>query len=214
MNILFQGDSVTDCGRVRENGFLRLGLGHGYVNLIASRLSYENPGINVYNRGVSGNRIADMYSRWIEDALNIEFDILSVLNGINDIGFAIRMNRGADNAKFKFIYDRLIYEAKEKRPDAKIVLCQPFLSRVDCEAGKDIYADWELWYDNVLERGETVRDLAGEYGAVFVPLNGAFREAEKRMPAAHWSHDCIHPTHAGHELIARTWIDFVFGGEG
>ncbi|MCQ2386154.1 MAG: lysophospholipase, partial [Clostridia bacterium] len=65
--ILFQGDSITDFGRSRSVKEPNRDLGTGYVNLIASRLTCDNPEISVYNRGVSGNRIVDMYARWEED---------------------------------------------------------------------------------------------------------------------------------------------------
>ncbi len=208
MNILFQGDSLTDSGRDRAETRPNTSLGMGYVNLIAARLVCDNPQISVYNRGVGGNRICDMYSRWIEDTLNIEYDILSIMNGINDIGFQLRMGRGADKDKFKFVYDRMIYEAKEKRPQAKIVIVEPFLVRKFMgEDGGDIYNDWDLWYSQITERGEICRELAEKYDAVFVPLREEFNELSKKYGADVWTMDCIHPTAPGHEIMARRWIE-------
>lgn len=206
MVILFQGDSVTDCGRKRESGFHSLGLGHGFVSLIASELMCNHPNIKIYNRGVNGNRIVDMYSRWEEDVINIPFDILSILNGINDIGFGIRLNCGADKEKFKFIYDRLLYETLDRKPECKIVLCEPFLVKMDSEGSNDIFENWSTWESTLNERSEVVRELSVEYGTVFVPLRKVFADALKIAPPEHWSADAIHPTHAGHELIARAWL--------
>ena len=56
--ILFQGDSVTDYGRVREDFY---GMGSGYANLAKASFGVDYP--NQYefiNRGVSGNRIVDL----------------------------------------------------------------------------------------------------------------------------------------------------------
>ena len=39
--ILFQGDSITDSGRNREEN---LSLGHGYATRVAGKLGFEAPG--------------------------------------------------------------------------------------------------------------------------------------------------------------------------
>lgn len=111
LKILFQGDSLTDCGRDKTGHNPVQAYGYGYVNLIASKLLCDYPDTVVWNKAYNGSRIADTYSRWIEEALNIDCNILSILSGVNDIGFAIRMNQGADAKKFKFIYELMINEA-------------------------------------------------------------------------------------------------------
>ena len=83
--ILFQGDSVTDCGRSRENVF-NGGLGSGYPTLIGARILADHlgEGYQIYNRGISGNRVVDLYARWKCDAIVLRPDIISILIGVND----------------------------------------------------------------------------------------------------------------------------------
>ena len=207
LRLLFQGDSLTDGGRNKDVQVPNSGLGGGFVGLIASRILCENPNVEIYNRGVNGNRIIDMYARWIEDALNIPFNVISVLNGINDIGFDIRQNRGADAQKYEFVFDRILYETKERHPYADIILCEPFLIKRVYEKLNDIYENWERWNAAIEERGEIVRKLSKQYGALFVEFRPAIDNALKIAPAEHWSVDCIHMTHAGNELLARTWLN-------
>ncbi|MBR4612612.1 MAG: hypothetical protein IKO40_07845 [Kiritimatiellae bacterium] len=69
MLILFQGDSITDCGRRTSGGcgYETDGVGPGYPGLIKSRILCDNPGrddILFENRAISGNRIVDLYARW------------------------------------------------------------------------------------------------------------------------------------------------------
>ena len=80
--ILFQGDSITDCGRDRETGTL----GNGYPKYIAGLFNSMYPELNVkfINKGISGNRVADLQERWTEDCINLKPDVLSILIGIND----------------------------------------------------------------------------------------------------------------------------------
>lgn len=207
LRLLFQGDSLTDCGRDKEATEPNEGLGHGYVGLIGAHLLCDLPDAKIYNRGVNGNRIGDMYARWIEDALNIPFNVISILNGVNDVGFAIRQNRGADAKKFEFVYDRILYETKESHPDADIILCQPFLVKRIYERENDIYENWESWSAAIEERGEIVRELSKKYGALFVEFKPALDRALKSAPAENWSVDGIHMTYVGNELLARTWME-------
>lgn len=212
MKILFQGDSVTDTGRLREGGDLNRKLGCGYPQLIGARLMCDNPEIEVENRGIAGNRISDMYGRWIEDTLNIDFDILSILCGVNDIGFSLRMNMGADAEKFRFIYDRMIEEAKNARPDSTIVLCEPFIFKLEREqapGNEDIIDNWEQWNGEMLVRRKIVKELACKHNAIFVPFGGMFDRVCSEGGAVRWSFDGIHVTSAGHELMARKWIECV-----
>ncbi len=56
--ILFQGDSITDAGRSRED---ETQLGTGYVNFLAAWLSALYPERRLtFNRGTGGNRVYDM----------------------------------------------------------------------------------------------------------------------------------------------------------
>ena len=43
MRVLFQGDSITDCGRHREAVEPNIGLGAGYAMLSAGRLLADHP---------------------------------------------------------------------------------------------------------------------------------------------------------------------------
>lgn len=81
MTLLFQGDSVTDCGRSRED---TTDLGPGYPRFAAEELAKRYPNLRVINRGISGNRSGDLVARWEEDCLALKPDLLSILIGIND----------------------------------------------------------------------------------------------------------------------------------
>ncbi len=81
--ILFQGDSITDAGRSREND---ANTGIGYPTLVKGELGLSYPNqYNIYNRGISGNRVVDLYARIKKDIINLKPDIMSILIGVNDI---------------------------------------------------------------------------------------------------------------------------------
>lgn len=106
--ILFQGDSITDADRDRANLKANTRLGMGYVTMLAGILGCKYPHVDVLNRGIASNRVADTYARWLEDMRNVDFDMISILLGVNDVGFHLRRNKGSDAQRFEFIYDRML----------------------------------------------------------------------------------------------------------
>lgn len=91
-------------------------MGHGYAFVVNALLGSRYPERNLkfINRGISGNRVADLYGRWKEDTLNLHPDVLSILVGINDCGSTIYEDAGSDPDRFEKIYQLLIDEAKEQ----------------------------------------------------------------------------------------------------
>lgn len=202
LTVLFQGDSITDGGRGRNEDLNHI-LGHSYPYLIASQLGHrhaeERP--RFINRGVSGDRVSDLYARWNEDAISLKPDVISILIGVNDAGRIMNGLPSGATDRFGRAYRHLLEETREVLPDAKLVLCEPFILEVGATA-----EDWAGWSRKLGEYRETVRQLSGEFGAVHVPLQDAFDRAASRTDAAYWLWDGVHPTAAGHALIAGEWL--------
>jgi lysophospholipase L1-like esterase len=204
--ILFQGDSITDGNRGRNSDPNHIH-GHGYQYILASEILADNLGKNVtvYNRGISGNRIADLYARWIEDCLNLEPTILSILIGVNEMIFQYDHNCGASPERFKKTYRLLIEEVLERNPETKIVIMEPFFGKHREEApGKYIK-------ENIVFYQKASKEIAEKFGLIFVPLQEVFDEASKNCDIFELLWDGVHPTTAGHQLIARQWKKCVLG---
>ena len=69
MKILFQGDSITDCGRDRSNIH---DLGHGYPKFSAEATSAKYPEIEFefINQGIGVDRAESLLARWENTQLN------------------------------------------------------------------------------------------------------------------------------------------------
>ncbi len=203
--ILFQGDSITDGARSRKEDLNHV-LGHGYAYLLSARLGADYPGADYkfYNRGISGNRVSDLYGRWLEDAIKLNPDVLSILVGINDCGSIIHGNSGSDPQRFEKIYRLMLEEIRNHNPEVLLVLCEPFTLSIP--AREEFNA---VYRKSIVEYGNVTRKLAGEFQAVFVPLQKIFDDACSQADAIYWLWDGVHPTAAGHELIARAWLDAV-----
>ncbi|OAB35684.1 lysophospholipase [Paenibacillus macquariensis subsp. defensor] len=203
--ICFQGDSITDGGRGRD-GDLNHTMGHGYAYLIASRVGYEQPEqqYNFLNRGISGNRIVDLYARWQEDTLNLKPDVLSILIGVNDVGMEFSQACGVSAAKYEKVYTSLIDETKSQFPNITIVICEPFILPVGY-----VKDNWKQWYQEVSQRQEAAKRISEAYGTIYVPLQESFNDACRQADESYWIWDGVHPTPAGHALIANQWLDNV-----
>jgi lysophospholipase L1-like esterase len=205
LTFLFQGDSITDGNRTRDNDWNHI-MGHGYSYLIASRLwcDHTDKDLMFYNRGISGNRVKDLDARWQQDCLDLKPDVLSIMIGVNDIMSIIKDLDSEPIEKFEKTYKRILDKTKQALPNTQIILCEPFILPLGWVNEKT-----ELWQTEIRKQQLLIRKLAESYDAVFVELQEPFNNACKKAPADYWIWDGIHPMPAGHELIARLWIKEV-----
>ena len=193
--ILFQGDSITDAERNYSVDSKR---GLGYPTLISADMGYRFPGeFSFINRGVSGNRIVDVYSRIKIDIINLRPDVMTLLIGVNDVWHELSRQNGVDSDKFARICSMLIEEIHAALPDCRIVLLEPFVLR-----GTATEENWDYFRSEVEKRAARVREIAGKYSLDFIPLQNRFDELCEKAPADYWLVDGVHPTSAGHGMIA------------
>ena len=114
--VLFQGDSITDGNRGRNEDPNHI-LGHGYCFIIAAQYGARFPErrLTFLNRGVSGNKVTDLAARWQKDTLDLKPDVLSILIGINDSG-------RVPLEDYEQVYDRLLEDAKATNPNIHFIL--------------------------------------------------------------------------------------------
>jgi len=202
--ILFQGDSITDSGRSRNpnsrSGYL---LGNGYVNLIAAQLMAELPAydLNIFNRGISGNKVFELAARWDTDCIDLKPDVLSILIGVNDIWHTLDGRYNGTVEKYENDYRALLERTLKELPDVKLVICEPFVLR--CGAVND------TWFPEFNGYRASARKLASEFNALFVPFQTMFDKAVENAAPEYWAADGVHPTSAGAALMAKEWLKTV-----
>ena len=198
--ILFQGDSITDAARKKEivNANDNKALGTGYAAMLAGLLLADHPdlGLQIHNRGISGNKVPDLAARWQEDTTDLKPTILSILVGINDLWHTI-----AFGSKYKGTikdyeegYRALIERSIKEIPGVRVIICEPFTLR--------------KWPEFDPYRA-VAKKLAEELKLTFVPFQPMFDQAAKAAPTDFWLWDGVHPTAAGNALMARTWRQAV-----
>lgn len=193
---LFQGDSITDADRDRDRDG-NFGLGYGYPLLVAADYSKNKKGkFEFINRGVSGDKIVEIYARIKEDIINLKPDIMSILVGVNDIWHELNEQNGVDAEKYEKIYTMLIEEILEALPNIKIIILEPFVLK---GCGTERYYD--VFRAELLKRAAAAKRVADKFNLAFVPLQNIFDEASADGNTAYWLADGVHPTAAGHQII-------------
>ena len=201
--ILFQGDSITDCGRVRDdNPQLYAQLGWGYAAHVASRLLADglDPELRFINRGISGNRTPDLYARWKIDALNHEPDLMSILIGVNDTWHEFYNRNGVEVERAARILDEIIQWTRRVLPSCRILRMEPFVFPIGVAN--------EAWLEEVKLRAIEVRKIAARYNLGFLPLQERLEMAARTAGSPEYIlSDGVHPTLAGHQIIADAWLE-------
>ena len=197
--ILFQGDSITDAGRDREEFY---STGVGYARLVSAKMGFDHPGeYEFINRGVSGNKVTNLIARMKRDIINLQPDVLSILIGVNDVWHEVKRGEGNSTELYETVYELLINEVKKALPEVRIIILEPFALK-----GTGTEEHWDIFEADVREKVQAAERVAKKNGLQFVQLQTHFDQALAFAPAEYWLQDGVHPTAAGHELIARQWI--------
>lgn len=204
--ILFTGDSVTDCLRIREEFY---DMGTGFALLVKAALSYDHPGEYEYiNRGLGGNRSVDLYARIKKDFINLKPDYASILIGVNDVWHEIGGQDGVDTPKFEKIYTMLLDEIYKACPDIKIILLAPFVLEGTATANTEEDPDrLAKFRQGVAEKAAVTKKIAQMYHLPCIDLQAAFDKVCENSEPVLWAWDGVHPTACGSELIKRLWLE-------
>lgn len=222
--VLFIGDSLTDGGWGASGGqaipsenrnlwdWNHL-LGHGYVYLCAAHYMGHEPQkeLQFYNRGNGGDKLPDMINRWQKDCIDIHPDVVSILIGVNDVGAWARGGKDTkfDDKGWEDQLEALIRNTRLVLPGTKIILCTPFVVNSGDLAEKGYF---ERYNAGCQQLSKIVRKLCKKHHLVCVEFDTLFENLANEyptIPLIHWCWDGVHPTPAGHQLMADLWTKTV-----
>ena len=220
VKVLFIGDSVTDGGWGNSAGHSTPSdqrnqwdqnhiFGHSYMMLCAAHFQSSLPeyGYEFLNRGISGDDLVRLEARWTKDVIKINPDVLSVLIGTNDVHYYLEnKDSDFDFAGWELRYRNLLDQARSSNPKIRFVLGTPFVAKVG-KIGTD--EDYALRDSLIHQLSGIVATIAKDYDAVLLRYDELFAAQKKEHPLVsmkQWIWDGIHPTAAGHRLMADLWI--------
>ncbi len=200
--VVFQGDSITDCGRSRTDDTQ---LGGGYVSMVAAWFAARYPckRVRFLNRGISGQRVRDLAARWQEDCLALQPTWVSIMIGINDVWRRYDAQDPTSTAAYEDGYYALARQVVETLR-ARLIILEPFVLPVP--------ADRVAWREDLDPKIQAARRIARACQARYIPLDGLFAAASAQREPEYWAGDGVHPSAAGHALIAQAWLQSVTAG--
>jgi len=199
--VLFQGDSITDAGRNRDSAEPNAAgaLGNGYPLLVGSAVLAARPasGLRFYNRGISGNKVPDLQQRWTTDTVDLHPDVLSILIGVNDFWHKLDHGYNGTVQDYEQQYTALLDETRRALPRVHVIVLEPFVLRTGAVDAR--------WFPEFDQRRAAAARVATHARATFVPLQSIFNQRARMAPPEYWAADGVHPTPAGHAVIAEHW---------
>jgi lysophospholipase L1-like esterase len=225
--VLFIGDSITDGNRGLTMDLNHI-MGHGYQQIVASRLAADNHKAmpKFINKGISGNKSFQILKRWQEDCLQYKPTIISLLCGVNDVLYNIDKTETSKEA-VEYI-EEILKTTFSALPDVKFILCEPFYLDVrnqdapyeniphpKCEEDFH-FGNNPLDIEKVEKAKKKIKMLqadlpllAEKYGCIYVPFQDVYDKAVETTPASYFIWDNVHPTMVGHRLMADRWLEVV-----
>ncbi|MCQ2432737.1 MAG: GDSL-type esterase/lipase family protein [Clostridia bacterium] len=227
--VLFSGDSITDGNRGHSMDCNHI-FGHGYQYTAASQMALDNcermP--KFINKGYSGYRFDQILDLWETDVIENNPTMVSILAGANDVAAASSHPRGEIAERCRANLCEMIRRTREALPDTKLILCEPFYLITDNypNAYEGVpHPEYEPYFkplnysltkEEALCRKEemtlvqkAVAETAKEQHCIFVPLQDALDAYAAKARPSYFVWDNIHPTMAGHALIAKQWLSCV-----
>ena len=194
VKIVFFGDSITDSGR---NKLDPDDLGVGYVKIAAGklRLLYPDTEFRFLNRGVGGDRTAELLERVQRDVVDEKPDYVVLEVGINDVW--CRFSRGEEVTPEAFRSNYLSLVETILATGAKLFLIQPYVLKM---------ADKQRFRPYLERFNEIIYEIAREKDIVLVPVDEIFMGVTQDIDPAQFSADGVHPTHRGCRYIADLLI--------
>lgn len=207
--VLFVGDSITDCNSYNPVNHTRTHMGYGYAMMAMAKIDFEEPEKYTFlNRGISGNRIVDIYARMKKDILNLKPDYISILVGVNDVWHELDEQNGVSAEKYERIYKMLVEEILQELPDVKMAIFEPYvLPGSATQSTEEQPERWETFSSEVAARGRAARRVAEAFNLPFVLIQEKFSALNDAYPG-HWTTDGVHPTRSGHEFLKRQWLSW------
>lgn len=204
--IVFLGDSITQQAEDFEDGF---------ISLIRQNLIQDK--FELVGKGISGNKVSDLLTRYKSDVIDLDPDIVFIYIGINDVWHKYDFGTGSDIDLYEKGLRTIISDIKSL--GSKIVLCTPTVigeNTGDFVLGnqfKDVET-MEKMNGDLDTFSEVVRKLSNEYETELLDLRKIFMDylAENNInndAAGILTTDGVHLNERGNKLIADQMIKFI-----
>ncbi|MEC7772969.1 MAG: SGNH/GDSL hydrolase family protein [Bacteroidota bacterium] len=206
--VVFLGDSITQNAVINSENF------KGYITLIQEEVD-EN--IKLIGRGISGDKVSDLLTRYKEDVLKLNPDIVFIYIGINDVWHKYDFGTGTDIDLYENGLRKIISDVKDQ--GAKVVLCTPTVigeNSGEFRLGnqfKDVET-MEKMDQDLDDFSDIIRKLSSEYNTELVDLRRVFKQYisennPENKAKGILTTDGVHLNNEGSKLIAENMLNHI-----
>lgn len=203
---IFQGDSITDCGRRGAAAPFGSGYASMFIEMVTAK--YPERNIRYINRGIGGDKTVGLRDRWEDDVVRHQPNWVSILIGINDLhSYLLNSQPYVPVDVYRQAYNDILNMTREKT-DANIVLLDPFYISI---AGSGQSFRTKV-LETLPEYIAVVREMAAKYETLHVPMHDIYQEQLKYRDAETFCPEPVHPNHTGHIVMANALLEALTVG--
>lgn len=191
--VLFQGDSVTDCHRDRNDEY---SLGDSYVKEVSNYLKQYN--IRSINKAIAGNKVNDLLDRFDNDFKNVKPDYIFLLIGVNDTWHNYPNQK--DTKTFEQEYDLLLSKIK-KEINVPVILLEPFIIGYNEEI--------TIMKPDLKEKIEIIKSLSTKYNYEYISFEKELNEILTKDNYLEYTLEGIHLLEKGYKILSDKIISNI-----
>ena len=206
--VVFLGDSITQNAVINSHEF------KGFITLMREEVDSN---IDLIGKGIGGDKVSDLLTRYRDDVINLNPDKVFVYIGINDVWHKYDYGTGTDIDMYENGLRQIIYDMKDN--GIEVILCTPTVIGENkgqftlVNQFKDIET-MEIMNDDLDEYSDVIRKLSLEFNTKLLDLRKIFMQYISENNPENKSKgilttDGVHLNNNGSKLIANEMIKFI-----
>ena len=206
--VIFLGDSITQNAVINSEDF------KGFISLLEENV---NQNTELIGKGIGGDKVSDLLTRYRDDVIKLNPDIVFIYIGINDVWHKYDYGTGTDIDLYENGLRQIINDLKEN--GVEIILCTPTVIGENkgeftlVNQFKDIET-MEIMNNDLDDYSDVIRKLSKEFDTKLLDLRKIFMQYisennPKNKSKGVLTTDGVHLNNLGSKLIADEMIRFI-----
>ena len=206
--VIFLGDSITQNAVINSEDF------KGFISLLEENVKQNT---KLIGKGIGGDKVSDLLTRYRDDVIKLNPDIVFIYIGINDVWHKYDYGTGTDIDLYENGLRQIITDLKEN--EVEVILCTPTVIGENkgeftlVNQFKDIET-MEIMNNDLDDYSDVVRKLSKEFDTKLLDLRKIFMQYISENNPENKSKgvlttDGVHLNNLGSKLIADEMIRFI-----
>ena len=219
--VVFLGDSITENATsikgdtlTYANGAIVVPKYTGFISRIKEKISED---IELIGKGIGGDKVSDLLTRYRNDVIQLNPDIVFIYIGINDVWHKYDFGTGSDIDLYEKGLRQIIGEIKNI--GAEVILCTPTVIGENkgeftlVNQFKDIET-MQIMNSDLDAYSDVIRKLSSEFNTELIDLRKIFmnyisENNPNNDPSGITTYDGVHLNDQGNKLIADEMLRFI-----